>query len=92
MPPDTGRGKPFGAVGANVFSFVGETAPTDPRQYHFEGMATRTITQVLFPNSVASGAMVWLSACWVSARGQTGMACAPVSFTLQGGAVLAAAA
>jgi hypothetical protein len=88
----TRRGIEAGAKGANVYSFVGAAAPTDPRDYHFEGMTTRTITQVLFPNTVASGATVWLSACWVSARGQTGPASTPISFTLQGGAVLPAAA
>lgn len=86
------RGKPFGAVGANVYSYVGEAAPTDPRAYHFEGTTTRTITQILFPNTVASGATVWLSACWISARGQTGPACTPISFTIQGGGVLPMAA
>jgi hypothetical protein len=85
------RGMEIGAKGANVYSFVGPTPPADPRDYHFEGMTTRTITQVLFPNTVASGATVWLSACWVSARGQTGPASAPVAFTLQGGPVLPAA-
>jgi len=82
------RGMEHGARGANVYSYVGATPPTDPRDYHFEGMTTRTITQILFPNAVASGATVWLSACWVSARGQLGPASAPVNFTLQGGAVL----
>jgi hypothetical protein len=86
------RGMEHGAKGANVYSYVGPTPPTDPRDYFFEGMATRAITQVLFPDSVASGATVWLSARWVSARGQTGPASAPVSFTLQGGAALPEAA
>ena len=80
------------ADGPGYVRFVGAEAPSDPRAYHFEGMTTRTIAQVLFPNTVASGATVWLSACWVSARGQIGIACAPVSFTLQGGAVMPAAA
>jgi hypothetical protein len=34
---------------------------------------------------------VWLSACWVSQRGQIGNASTPISFTLQGGAISAAA-
>lgn len=86
------RGMEAGAKGANLYSYVGATPPTDPRDYHFEGMATRTITQILFPNTVASGANVWLSARWVSARGATGPASTPVSFTMQGGAVLPEAA
>ena len=86
------RGKPFGAVAANVYSFVGNAAPTDPREYHFEGATTRVKTQILFPNSVTSGATVWLSAAWVNARGQTSPPSTPMSFTLQGGAVLPEAA
>lgn len=86
------RGMEAGAKGANLYSYVGSAAPTDPRDYHFEGMTTRTIAQIIFPNEVASGATVWLSACWVSNRGQTGPSSTPVSFTLQGGAVLPEAA
>jgi hypothetical protein len=86
------RGKPVGAVGANVYSYVGQAPPADPRDYHFEGMTTRTITQLLFPDTVAGGATVWLSACWVSARGATSPACAPVPFAIQGGGTLPAAA
>ena len=86
------RGMEHGAKGANVYSYVGATPPADARDYFFEGMTTRTNTQVLFPHSIASGATVWLSARWVSARGQLGPASAPVSFTLQGGAAVPEAA
>ena len=82
------RGMEPGAKGCNVYSYVGATPPDDARDYYFEGMSTRTRTQVLFPTSVASGATVWLSARWVSARGQLGPASTPVSFTLQGGAAV----
>jgi hypothetical protein len=85
------RKKPFGAIGANVFSYVGTEAPTDPAVYHYEGMATRAKTQLMFPDSVASGATVWLSAQWVSARGQLGVGSTPISFTLQGGLIPVAA-
>jgi hypothetical protein len=86
-----GRGLPFGAVGAQIFSFVGPEAPTDPREYHYEGTTTRATTDILFPNDVASGATIWLSANWISARGQRSPASPPISFTLQGGAIPAAA-
>jgi hypothetical protein len=85
------RGMPFGAKSANIYTFVGPEAPTDPRLYHFEGPTTRTKTQILFPDSVASGATIWISAQWVSARGQLSMGSVPISFTLQGGAIPAAA-
>ncbi len=85
------RGLPFGAKSANIYSFVGDDAPTDPRVYHFEGATTRATADILFPNTVASGATVWLSACWVSARGQMSIGSTPMSFTLQGGPIAAAA-
>lgn len=88
----TRRGKLPGTTGANVFSFVGPEAPSDPRAYHYEGTVTRTIGRLQVPNTVASGATIWLSACWVNARGQTGPACTPVSVTIQGGAVTPEAA
>ena len=86
------RGVPFGAVSANIYSYVGPTPPTSPRDYHYEGTTTRGKTQVNFPDTVANGATVWLAASWVGTRGQIGVACTPVPFTLQGGPVLASAA
>jgi len=89
------RGMEAGAKGCNLYSFVGPAAPTDPCDpcdYHFEEMATRTIAQILFPDSVASGVTTWLSARWVTAHGAYCPASEPVRFTLQGGAVLPEAA
>jgi hypothetical protein len=85
------RKKPHGAVGANVYSFVGPEAPTDPRAYHYDGLATRATFEIEFDTSVASGATIWLSAQWVSARGQMSPGSTPIPFTLQGGAIPAAA-
>jgi hypothetical protein len=84
--------KPFGSAGAQVFSFVGPDAPTDPTQYHYEGLATRRKFSVVFPNSVPTGATAWLAAAWLSQRGQSGIACNPVQVTVQGGPVLAESA
>jgi hypothetical protein len=83
------RSKPLAAVGSHIFSYVGEESPADPRAYHYECVASRTTTQITFPNNVPSGATVWLSARWVSARGETSIASVPISFTLQGGAISA---
>ena len=87
----TSRGMPYGAAGANIFSFVGTTPPTDARDYRFEKMTTRATIDLQFDNSIASGATVWLSACWVSTRGKTSIASDPMNFTLQGGSVSVAA-
>lgn len=84
--------RPIGSVGAYIYSYVGPTAPTDPSEYKFEGLSTRRTVEVLFPNDVPNGATAWIAAAWVSARGQRGYACTPVSVTIQGGPILAEAA
>jgi hypothetical protein len=89
--PDSSRGKPFGAQCANIFSFVGSAPPSDGRAYHFEGATTRAYTEILFPDTLAPGSTIWISACWVSARGERGNGSTPISFILQGGAVPATA-
>lgn len=81
--------KPNACAGANVYSFVGPTAPTDPDQYKYEGLATRSKFEVLLPNDVPSGATAFIAAAWISVRGQRGFACTPVQVTIQGGPVLA---
>ena len=86
------RGLPFGAIGAYLYWFAGDTPPDDPRGYHFYGVTTRAKTQIDFPNSVPSGATVWLSACWVSGRAETSTPSDPTNFTIQGGAVTPEAA
>ena len=88
---DSKRGKPASTIGANMYSFVGAQPPTDARAYHFEGMTTKSYTDILFPDTVASGATVWLCAGWVGTRGEVGISCDAVMFTLQGGSVRAAA-
>jgi hypothetical protein len=85
----TGRSKPFGARGAQIFSYVGEQPPADSRAYYFEGHASRTTKELLFPNDVPNGATIWLSARWVNARGETSIGSTPISFTLQGGPISA---
>jgi hypothetical protein len=84
-----GARRPIGAAGAQIYSYTGEEPPTDGRQYHHEGLATRGTFEVQFPNNVAGGATAWISAGWVSTRGVAGLACAPVSMTIQGGPVVA---
>jgi len=54
-------------------------------------VTTRHTRELLFPNTVPSGATVWLSAQWVGSRGQTSVGSTPVAFTIQGGAIPAAA-
>jgi len=85
------RGRPAGVIGAAVFSFVGAEAPTDIAAWRFEGNTGRTKLDVAFPDTLAPGAKVWLTAFWFNGRKQSGPACAPVSTNLQGGSVSMAA-
>lgn len=82
---DALKGKAPGAKAANIYSFIGAAPPTDIELFKFEGMTTRNISRLEFPATVATGVTVWLTACWVSERGYTGPACAPISFILPGG-------
>jgi hypothetical protein len=85
------RGKPAGVLGANVFSHVGATPPTDIGAWKFEGGTGRVTVDVVFPNTLAAGTTVWLTAFWFNGRKQSGPACAPVSCNLPGGSVSMAA-
>ena len=84
------RGKPAGALGANVYSFAGATYPADPAAWQFEGQATRNVFDVTFPGTVAGGAQVWLCARWYNRRGETGPMSTPITTFLQGGMSMAA--
>ena len=81
----TGRGRPRGTTGAYVYTFVGEAYPTDPGLWAFDGKASRSTYEVEFPNSVPSGAQVWVCAAYTNQRGQTGPVSLPVTTNVQGG-------
>lgn len=86
------RGRPVGAIGAAVFSYVGTTAPTEQSQWHFEGNTRLTTVDVVLPDSVAGGAQVFFCAFWYNRRSESGPPCAAVTTYLQGGSALAEAA
>jgi hypothetical protein len=86
----TRRGRPDGVDGASVFSFVGEEAPTTEAGWKFEGNTSRTVVDITFPNTVAPGAKVWVTAFWFNPRALSGPACMPVGANLPGGAAMAA--
>src|SRR5689334_15033521 len=71
--------------GAIVMSYVGETAPTDPAAYKLQGPTSRTTMIVTFPETLAPGTKVWLTACWFNERKQLGPACNPVAATINYG-------
>jgi len=79
------RGKPAGVALAWVYSYVGETYPSDPTEWNFEGATTRANFAIVFPNTVAGGTQVWVCAAWVNAKQQAGPTSIPVTTNLQGG-------
>ena len=76
-------GKPAGAVAAWVYTYVGETYPSDPALWMFQGAATRGKYTVEFDASVPAGTQVWICAAWVNAKQETGPASLPVTTFLQ---------
>jgi hypothetical protein len=88
----TRRGRPPYTNGAAVFSFVGATPPASLSDWKFEGNTGRTSVNILFPDTVPSGATVWISAYWFNPRKQGGPTSDPVSANLPGGSVSAIAA
>ena len=73
-----------------ICSYVGPTAPTDPLAYRWEGNTNESQFDIPFPDTVAPGAVVWVTSMWLNNRQETGPACTPVSATIQYGVSLAA--
>jgi len=84
------RSKVSGAVGAYVYTFTGEDYPTDPSLWQFQGSATKGNFDIVFPDTVANGAQVWICAAWVNRRGETGPVNSPIAAIVQGGLTMAA--
>jgi hypothetical protein len=83
---------PDGVNGATIMSFVGPTAPADPGAYKYEGSTSRTTVDILFPETVAPGTQVWLTAFFFNERKQNGPACAPVGAVINYGGSMPMAA
>ena len=81
------RGRVRGAVGAQVYTYVGASYPSDPTLWQFGGLATRAAYDVTFADTVAGGTQVWLCAAWVNHRGDAGPSSVPVQTSLAGGNV-----
>lgn len=85
------RGKPDGAVAAWVYSYVGTSYPTDPTEWDFQGATTRSTHEIVFPDSVANGAQVWICAAWINAKQEAGPVSVPITTNVQGGGMAQAA-
>ncbi len=80
------RAKVKGAIGAWVYSFVGEDYPTDPLLWEFQGTASKYTYEVKFHNA-PSGSRVWLCAAWVTLKGEAGPVSMPIATYVVGGGV-----
>jgi hypothetical protein len=81
------RSKAVGAVSANVFKYVGPTAPFDIKDWTFVATTTKSQLEIPFGPS-ATGDTVWITAFWVGSRGESGPASKPVSVNLPAGGAL----
>lgn len=80
------KGKPDGAIGATIFSFVGELPPPldDVAAWKFEMNTGNTIAEIEFPSTVPAGATVWITASWYNRRGEQGPATPAKNVNLPG--------
>jgi hypothetical protein len=66
------RARPFGAMGASVYSYTGEGAPpASLEQWRHEGVATRSSFDVNYDANEV-GKTAYLRAVWFNRRGQVG--------------------
>ena len=78
------RAKPPGVKSATVFSFVGLTAPMTVAGWKYEGVSNKSVFDIVFPDTVANGALIWIAAVWNNAKNQSGPPSDPVSINIQG--------
>ncbi len=80
------RGKPEGAIGATIFSYVGELPPAldDVKAWKFEMNTGETTAEITFPSTVPAGSTVWITATWYNRRGEQSPATPAVNVNLPG--------
>lgn len=77
------RGKPSGALGMQLFVFLGPTPPTDPLEYRFSGFITTQPVAVDF-NGADIGKKATFIARWQTRTGLVGPWSSPVSMSVAG--------
>lgn len=80
------RGKPEGAIGATIFSCVGELPPAldRPELWKFEMNTGETTAEITFPSTVPAGSTAWFTASWYNRRGEQSPRTRPVNVNLPG--------
>ena len=86
------RGRPVVAIGATVFSYVGDVAPVEESAWTYEGNTSKTTLTVQFSQLLPPGTKVWFTAFWYNRRAESGPPAAPVTCNLPGGSAMAKAA
>jgi hypothetical protein len=84
---DTGstrRGLPNDVASAQVFTYVGASVPTDPKDWFFMGVTTRTTVEVPFDADLPMGTKAWICVAWANERGQPGQSSPAFGVTLLG--------
>ena len=87
----TRRGRPDFTIGATVMTYVGSDTPTPSSDWKLQANTGSTSMDITFPETVAAGALVWISACWFNNRKESGPMSTPISTNLPGGAQAQAA-
>jgi hypothetical protein len=77
----TKRARPAGAVGAEIFSFVGATPPADLEGWRYEGQATNSEFIVDY-DAADVGKSATIVARWFNRKGQTGPVSNPITGTV----------
>lgn len=72
------RRRPRDVSGAVIKGYVGTNPPADGKAWLMMGSTSRATTQVTFAPHLPPGTLVWLTAYWFNARGESGPACTPV--------------
>lgn len=81
------RTKPAGVIGASLFTYVGDEAPTDVSEWTFALNTGMSVVSVNFSSTLSPGTKVWLTARWFNGRKQPGPLASPRATNLHGGAV-----
>lgn len=84
---DTGstrRALPNDVASAQVFTHVGATPPTDPKDWFFMGVTTRPTVEVPFDADLPMGTKAWVCVAWANERGQPGQSSPAFGVTLLG--------
>ena len=85
------KAKPPFVKSATIYSFVGLTPPTSVSAWKYEGVSNKSVFDILFPDTVANGALIWIAAVWNNAKNQSGPPSDPVSINIPGGGMSMAA-